>query len=100
MRHSDFDINVLRRETASIGGQTLLGRTVVLSVLLLGLCGVALDAHAQQKIGYIDSQTILQKLPEYSTVQQKLEQLEKKWRAEIQSQKEEVQTLKEEFGAW
>ena len=44
------------------------------------------EARAQQKIGYIDSQAILEKLPEYASVEQKLDQLEDEWRAEIEAQ--------------
>lgn len=65
------------------------------------LCGLWNDvAHAQQKIGYIDTQTILEELPEYATVQQKLDQLEQEWRAEIESQEEKVQALRDEYRAW
>jgi outer membrane protein len=75
--------------------------SLVLSVaVLVGWVGMAQDAVAQQRIGYIDSESILQEVPEYANVQQKLDQLEKKWRAEIQTQKEEVETLREEFRAW
>jgi len=75
-------------------------RAAILSVSFLALCGAGTEALAQQKIGYIDSQSILKKLPEYATVQQKLEQLEKEWRAEIQTQEEKIETLEEEFRAW
>lgn len=68
--------------------------------VIVGTFGLTGEAFAQQRIGYIDSQSILDQVPEYASVQQKLDQLEKKWRAEIQTQKEEVQTLKEEFRAW
>lgn len=74
--------------------------SLVLFALAVGGAGGIPEAHAQQKIGYIDSQAILDKLPEYATVQQKLDQLEKKWRAEIERQKKKVQKLEEEFRAW
>lgn len=67
--------------------------------MVAGLWGLAGEARAQQKIGYVDSQSILEKLPEHATVQQKLDQLETEWRAEIQSQKEKVQKLKDEYQA-
>ena len=72
---------------------------VLISTIVAGLWGLAGEARAQQKIGYVDSQSILEKLPEYATVQQKLDQLETEWRAEIQSQKEKVQKLKDEYQA-
>jgi len=73
---------------------------VLIAAVLAGGVGIAQGAVAQQRIGYIDSESILQEVPEYANVQQKLDQLEKKWRAEIQDQKEQVQTLREEFRAW
>lgn len=74
-------------------------RLVLIATTILGLWGLVGEARAQQKIGYVDSQSILEKLPEYATVQQKLDQLETEWRAEIQSQKEKVQKLKDEYQA-
>lgn len=61
--------------------------------------GLSHQARAQQKIGYVDTQSILEKLPEYSSVQQKLDELENKWRAEIEDQKQKVQTLRDEYQA-
>lgn len=68
--------------------------------MLVGLWGGAQTAWAQQKIGYIDTQYILDNLPEYATVQQKLDQLEKQWREEIQKKQEEVKELQDEYRAW
>lgn len=75
-------------------------RTALFAAVMAGVLGPSADAVAQQRIGYVDSQAILDEMPEYANVQQKLDQLEKKWRAEIQGKKEEVQKLKEEFQAW
>ena len=72
---------------------------ILILTTALGTWGVPLEAHAQQKIGYVDTQSILEKLPEYSTVQQKLDDLEQKWRAEIEDQKEKVQKLRDEYQA-
>lgn len=72
-----------------------------LAVIATALCALwGAEAHAQQKIGYIDSQVILEKLPEYASVEQKLDQLEDEWRAEIESQEEKVQALRDEYRAW
>jgi outer membrane protein len=56
-------------------------------------------AAAQQKIAYVDTEYILDEMPEYATVQQKLDELETKWREEIQKKREEVRTLEQEFEA-
>ena len=75
-----------------------LARGILLAAVLCGLwSGVA---QAQQEIGYIDSQAILEKLPEYASVQQKLDQLEQEWRAEIERQEKKVQALRDEYRAW
>jgi len=67
-------------------------------LMLMGLWGLhASPAAAQQKIGYVDSEYILNKMPEYATVQQKLDQLEQKWRKEIEAKKETVQELQQTF---
>ncbi|ABC44454.1 OmpH family outer membrane protein [Salinibacter ruber] len=75
-----------------------LARVVVMAAALCVLWGG--EARAQQKIGYIDSQAILEKLPEYASVEQKLDQLEDEWRAEIEAQEEQVQALRDEYRAW
>lgn len=73
--------------------------------VLFGVClfGPALvgttPATAQQRIGYIDSEYILNQTPEYATVQQKLDRLEEQWRQEIETKRDEVETLREEFQA-
>jgi len=72
-------------------------RVALLGIVLCGFWNGG--AFAQQKIGYIDSQTILEALPEYATVQQELDQLEQKWRTEIESQEEKVQSLRDEYRA-
>ena len=75
-----------------------IGQIAVSAIVLCWLWNV--EAHAQQKIGYIDSQAILEELPEYASVEQKLNQLEDEWRAEIESQEEKVQALRDEYRAW
>jgi len=77
------------------------GRKSLLVVLLgavVSLVGPRLG-QAQQRIGYVDTEYILNQMPEYATVQQKLDRLEKQWRSEIQKQRERVQKLEREFEA-
>jgi len=68
------------------------------AVLIMGLWGTS-PAHGQQKIGYVDTEVILDRIPKYASVQQRLEKLEAEWRSEIQSQRETVQALRDEFRA-
>lgn len=73
----------------------------LLLVLCIGGCALLVvpSAAAQQDIAYIDSDAVLQQMPEYASVQQELEQLEEEWRSEIEAQEDEVQRLREEFQA-
>lgn len=73
-----------------------IGLLCVLSVLWAAF---PVTADAQQKIGYIDSQYILDRLPEYQTVQQKLDQVEQQWRSEIQDARDRVEELRQEYQA-
>jgi outer membrane protein len=54
---------------------------------------------AQQKIGYVDTEYVLKNMPEYTTVQQKLDKLEQQWRQEIEKKQKEVRSLEQEFEA-
>lgn len=60
---------------------------------------VARPAAAQQQIGYVDSQYILERMSEYKTVQQKLDRLEQQWEAEIEKMQQRVDTLFQEYQA-
>lgn len=71
----------------------------VLVGAILGLGLVTGPAFAQQKIGYIDTEYVLSEMPEYASVQQKLDKLEQKWRKEIEQKRQEVNTLEQEFEA-
>lgn len=70
-----------------------------MGMVVLGGWGSGMPASAQQKIGYVDSEYILNQLPAYKTVQQKLDKLEQQWREEIEQQRKEVRTLEQEFEA-
>lgn len=75
---------------------------VLLRYLLLLLVGLALGpgaAQAQQNIGYIDSEYLLERTPEYETIQQEVDQLAEQWRAELEEKQQQVQELREEYQA-
>jgi len=50
---------------------------------LLLVAFTALNVSAQQKIGYIDSDFILSRTPEYATVQQQLDRIAQDWNKEL-----------------
>ncbi|MEX2600989.1 MAG: OmpH family outer membrane protein [Balneolaceae bacterium] len=68
---------------------------VIFSCLLLG---GALPLFSQnQKIGYIDSELIMDQIPEYSGVEQTLDLLSESWREEIREMDSEIERLQEEY---
>lgn len=78
-----------------------LSQLLIAGLFVVGVWGggATIPAVAQQKIGYVDTEYVLNEMPEYATVQQKLDDLEQKWRNEIQQKREEVSKLKQQFEA-
>ena len=67
--------------------------------LLLAL-GVTLQTSAvtaAQKIGYIDSQVLRERLPEFKTVQRKLERLQQQYEQEAAERQSKLLKLQEDF---
>jgi outer membrane protein len=52
-----------------------------------------------QKIGFIDSDVIMQQMPEYSGIEQRLNLLSENWQQEIDEMEEEIEELEREFEA-
>ncbi|PSR00379.1 MAG: hypothetical protein BRD48_01265 [Bacteroidetes bacterium QS_9_68_14] len=70
------------------------------AALLAGtLAGLPQTARAQEDIAYIDSQRVLEQLPEYTTVQQRLDRLTRQWEQEIAAQRARADSLQQEFQA-
>ncbi len=68
-------------------------RTSKISSALIALLIVssASTAWAQQKVGYVDSDYILSKTPEYVTVQQQLDRTAEEWNKEIEGLGQEIE---------
>ena len=75
-------------------------RSALLGVLL-PLLGVAIaaPATAQQKLGYIDSEAILEQMPEYRSVQQEIDRLVSQWEAEVDALRAEADQMADAFAA-
>ncbi|HMB41716.1 MAG TPA: OmpH family outer membrane protein, partial [Balneolaceae bacterium] len=73
-------------------------KTALLTTLFLILIGTPLTAQ-DQKIGFIDSDVILQNMPEYSGIEQQLQLLSENWRDEISELESELRELEEDFEA-
>lgn len=50
-----------------------------------------------QKFGYVDTEFITSKMPDYAKVQQQIDQNTKNWLAEVEKKKEELAKLEKEF---
>jgi outer membrane protein len=63
------------------------------------LCGLILLSFAVfgQKFGYINSELILKKMPEYKKAEQELEKLSLKWQQEIEEMKKALDKLKSDY---
>ncbi|MDX1590433.1 MAG: OmpH family outer membrane protein [Balneolaceae bacterium] len=74
------------------------GKLFLAGLMLIGV--FAESALAQnQKIGFIDSDVILQRMPEYSGIEQRLSMLSDTWDLEIAELERELEELETEFEA-
>ena len=65
--------------------------------LALLLTFILVTGASAQKFGYIDSELILSKLPEYKKAQTELNQAAKKWQIELEDMQKELTGLKDEY---
>ena len=57
------------------------------------------SAQKAQKIGYVDSNLILEKMPEYAQIKQSIDQQAQQWEQELDRLKDEVEQLFREYQA-
>jgi outer membrane protein len=75
-------------------------RTIRSTLILALLLTVSLNVMGQdQKLGYFESDLILESIPEYSSIQQQLNLISAQWEAEIQRMEAEIRQLQEDFNA-
>lgn len=67
--------------------------------LLLTFLGilVCVSTSVAQKFGYVDTEFITSKMPEYAKVQQLIDQNTKTWLTEVEKKKEELEKLEKQF---
>lgn len=53
----------------------------------------------RSNVGFIDTEIVMSKMPEFQGIQQQLDQLESNWASELTVLEEELQALKEEYEA-
>ena len=66
-------------------------------ILALFLTISSVSLTWSQKFGYIDSEMILSKMPDYAKAQSELNQAAKKWQSELDELQKEVTRLKDEY---
>lgn len=69
-----------------------------LASLALLLVGVS-STQAQQKIGYIDSDYIMSKIPEYAGIKERLDQMSKDWKKQVDKMDQQIAKMKSEYKA-
>ena len=70
-----------------------------LLILLLVASSLAVPAAAQQKLGFVDSDLVLQRLPEFNTVSQDLDRLAAQWQSELDRLAGQADALRAEYAA-
>jgi outer membrane protein len=68
-------------------------------LLLLALALPAAAGAQTQRLGYVDSQAILQVLPEFQTARQEVDRLAAEWQAELDAMARELDAAEREFAA-
>ncbi len=77
----------------------ILKRHYIFSAALLGIVAIAASSVQAQDLAHIDSEYILEHVPEYEGVEQRLETLTEGWREEIREKEREIEELRDEFEA-
>lgn len=68
-------------------------------ITLVPVALVATPAQAQQRIGYVDSDYILSRTPEFTSVQQQVERLAQQWRQDLEEQQRALDDMFREYQA-
>src|SRR5699024_11769746 len=78
----------------------LMHRMIKHSILAGGLIlGLLTEVSAQQKVGYVDTDYILDRMPEYEGIQQKLNAISVEWKQQLDKLDAEIEQLKADFEA-
>lgn len=74
-------------------------RKSLLLLAVMFLLGISVNAQQNQRIAYVDSDYILENIPEYTDAQEEINQLSKKWEKEITALFQAAQELDREYQA-
>ncbi|MCG8372559.1 MAG: OmpH family outer membrane protein [Balneolales bacterium] len=70
-----------------------------ISFIIFLFCSIGIAQAQDQKIGFFESDLILQYMPEYNGIEQRLQLISDGWQQEIQDMDEEISLLEEDFEA-
>lgn len=71
----------------------------ITSILLLLIVSVSNGTAQDQKLGFIDTDVIMQNMPEYSGIEQRLSLLSEGWREEISDLEQKIEEREQDFEA-
>jgi outer membrane protein len=74
-------------------------RKSLLLLAVMFLLGITVNAQQNQRIAYVDSDYILENIPEYADDKEEINHLSKKWEKEITALFQEAQELDREYQA-
>lgn len=74
-------------------------RKSILLLAVMFLLGITVNAQQNQRIAYVDSDYILENIPEYADAQEEINQLSKQWEKEITALYQEAQEMDREYKA-
>ena len=74
-------------------------RKSILLLVVMFLLGISVNAQQNQRIAYVDSNYILENIPDYADAQEEINQLSKKWEKEITALFQAAQELDREYQA-
>jgi len=72
-------------------------RVSIAVVVAIGLGTAVPEVEAQQRIGYVDSHYILDRVPEYQTARQQVDRLAQQWQTELDGITAEIQEMERDF---
>jgi outer membrane protein len=89
------------RALFALRSDSILGKTLFVRILAIGWLAwsAAGTASAQQKIGYVDSDYILGKIPEFATIQQNIDRQTQEWEKELEESQKGVDEMFREYQA-
>jgi len=75
------------------------GLSLFVAALAVILFLPAGSAQAQQRIGFVNSNDILNRIPEFATIQQNVDRMAQEWQGEIERRRSEVERMFRDYQA-